>query len=81
MTIYVKLFAAAREEAGSGQLAVDLPDGATVADLRSAVVETLPRLASVIRPAMLAVNQEYAEDSDVVTGDDEVALILPVSGG
>ena len=38
MMVRVKLFAAARELAGGDEVAVEVPDGATVADVRQALV-------------------------------------------
>ncbi|HAW05142.1 MAG TPA: molybdopterin synthase sulfur carrier subunit, partial [Saprospirales bacterium] len=34
-----------------------------------------------IKGYMVAVNQEYAIDSQIINADDEVAIIPPVSGG
>ncbi|MGL1887405.1 MAG: MoaD/ThiS family protein [Reichenbachiella sp.] len=50
--------------------------GATMAILRS----RYPKL-SELESLLVAVNEEYAEDSFVVKEGDEVVLIPPVSGG
>ena len=42
MKVRVKLFAVAKELAGRDELAVEVPDGATVADLRSAIADRMP---------------------------------------
>ena len=60
---------------------IDLPDGATVADLvlelrgRGAPFDSLPP-----EPAV-AVNRHYALSSDLLHAGDEVAFIPPVAGG
>jgi molybdopterin synthase catalytic subunit len=74
--VRVRLFAALRERAGTGALDVELGDGANVGDV-------WPALALGDEPAGLvyAVNREYAERTAVLAGDDEVAVIPPVSGG
>jgi molybdopterin synthase catalytic subunit len=76
MEVRVRLFAALRERAGTGELELELPDGARVAD-------ALSRLHDVIDgvPVVMAVNQEYATRDAPLDPGDELALIPPVSGG
>lgn len=81
MTVRVKLFAAARELAGRDELAVDVDDRATVGDVRRAAESLVPGLRRILPHALWAVDAEYAGDAVVVTGDSEIALIPPVSGG
>ncbi|HYO23697.1 MAG TPA: MoaD/ThiS family protein [Lacipirellulaceae bacterium] len=81
MRVAVKLFAAGRELAGAAVLAVDLPESATVADVRQALAAACPALGPLAPRCLLAVNAQYAADGAVVAPGDEVALIPPVSGG
>lgn len=81
MQITVKLFARARELAGAPSLAVELPDGATVAQLRSALLEQSPALQPLERSLLVAVGSEYAADGHVLGADADVACFPPVSGG
>jgi molybdopterin converting factor subunit 1 len=81
MTVTVHLFARARELAGSPAVALDLPAGATVADLRRALAESHPPLAPLLERSAVAVNHDFAEDSHPLAAADEVAVIPPVSGG
>lgn len=81
MKLTVKLFAAARELAGCGEIEVDLPSGATVAQLREALCSTKPELAELARRSLIAVNEEYAADATPLSDSDTAALIPPVSGG
>ncbi len=76
MRVVVKLFAALRERAGTGERALEVADGAQASDIWAA-------LALGEEPAGLlyAVNREYAERDRVLEDGDEVALIPPVSGG
>jgi MoaE-MoaD fusion protein len=76
MDVTVKLFAGLRERAGADELPLTLPDGARVA-------EALAQLSEVTAgvPVVMAVNQEYADESVVLRAGDELALIPPVSGG
>jgi molybdopterin synthase catalytic subunit len=80
MRLTVRLFAGLRERAGTDRLDVELPGGATVADLLDAMASTaVGPLAP--RSCVVAVNREYAGPEDPVAEGDEVALVPPVSGG
>jgi molybdopterin converting factor subunit 1 len=79
--INVRLFAVARQRMGSSSLVVDLPDPATVADLRRALAEAAPSLADLLPSLMVAVDSEYADDHWMISPASEIALIPPVSGG
>jgi molybdopterin converting factor subunit 1 len=81
MTVHVKLFAVAKELAGCEILAVTLPNGGTVAELKRAVVEACPGLEALAHHAMWAVDTVYANDATIITEQSEIALIPPVSGG
>jgi molybdopterin converting factor subunit 1 len=81
MTIAVKLFAAARELAGAGEIELALGPAPTVADARRALVEQCPKLGPLAERSLLAVNADYADDDRTLAAGDEVALIPPVSGG
>jgi molybdopterin converting factor subunit 1 len=81
MNVTVKLFAAAREMAGCGEIGIELPSGATVGELRTALIVTAPALAALAQRSMVAVNEEYANDATLLGESDVVALIPPVSGG
>ncbi|MEX0641597.1 MAG: MoaD/ThiS family protein [Pirellulales bacterium] len=81
MKVRVKLFAVAKELAGRDALVVDLPDGATIADLRQAVVETFPALAMIVPHSLWAIGSEYVDDNTQLNEKSDVALIPPVSGG
>jgi len=81
MKITVKLFALAADVAGTKSIDLDLPDGATVGDVRSAMHERMPTLGELTSRMMMAVNQDYAADDRVLAAGDEVACIPPVSGG
>lgn len=75
----LRLFASAREAAGTGR---DEVDGATVADVLAAARARYGEpFTSVLRTARVWVNGEPA-DGDVAVGErDEVAVLPPVSGG
>jgi molybdopterin synthase catalytic subunit len=79
--IRVRLFAIQRELAGTREVPLDLPDGATVADAWEALVDTYPALAPGRASVRFARNGAYADATTPLTDGDEVAMIPPVSGG
>jgi molybdopterin converting factor subunit 1 len=81
MTFRVKLFAAMSELSGSDSVEVELPDGATVGDLRREVAKQLPLARTLLNKSGVAVNHDFAENDRVLEAADEVAVIPPVSGG
>ena len=81
MLVHVRLFARARDLAAADVLHIELPDGATVADLRCRLAADHPPLAALLERSALAVEDEFAADSLVLSTDTEVALLPPVSGG
>ena len=75
----LRLFAAAREAAGTGR---DTVDGATVgAVLASARARYGERFDGVLAQSRVWVNGEPATDETPVQAGDEVAVLPPVSGG
>jgi len=81
MKLHVRLFAGARDLAGADHVVVELPAGATVADLRARLVALCPRLAELAKRCAVAVDAEFAGDGDVLKDGAEIALLPPVSGG
>jgi molybdopterin synthase sulfur carrier subunit len=81
ISIRVRFFASHREAAGAGQTVVELPDGATVRELREALSARLPGFAAVDLPSVVAVNGTFCTDGARLRAGDEVALFPPVSGG
>jgi molybdopterin converting factor subunit 1 len=81
LTLTVLLFAKLRDAAGSEAVAVELPTGATVADLRRQLAAVYPAVAGLLERSAVAVNHDFADGSRPLAAGDEVAIIPPVSGG
>ena len=81
MELVVRFFALYRERAGTNTHRLELPEGATVADLTGEVRRLFPRLAPPEVQIVVAVNADYAEAETVLQDGDDVCLIPPVSGG
>ena len=80
MQVTVKLFSYFRQIAGTDQLALDLVEGATVADLLELLSEKLDSTALTGKSASLMINQKNAAPETTLTDGDEV-LLLPIVGG
>ena len=81
ITVTIRAFALYRERLGRSELALTLPQGATVRTALDALAQAYPQVAPYVDHSLMAVNQEYAEEHDPLTDGDELALIPPVSGG
>lgn len=81
MKLSILLFSAAREIAGCESFELHLPEAATVAQARVALLQSLPALARRTGTLLWAVNHDYASDDRVLQETDVVACFPPVSGG
>ena len=77
----MKLFAGYRDKVGAPDVALDLPDGASLGALAREMVRLHPSLISDPVDLVAAVNQEFRDHDHALEEGDEVALIPPVSGG
>ena len=80
MKIKVIAFGIAKDIFGAGTIESELYDGASVGTLRNLLEQKYPLLAE-LATYMIAVNNEYALPHIVLSPNDEVAVIPPVSGG
>jgi molybdopterin converting factor small subunit len=81
MKVCVKLFAVAKQLADRDEVAIDVVEPATIADVERALLATVPALAAIASHARWAVDAKFAVSDHAVTERSEVALIPPVSGG
>ncbi len=80
MLITVLSFGIAKEIFGASSIEIELQEGATSNDLKSFLEEKHPRLRA-LASYMIAIDNEYSTDNQVITSKNEVAIIPPVSGG
>lgn len=76
MSITIKYFASLREQMGKSELTLSAEGVTTVADVLRELSDT-----NLPENTLVAVNQEYANDSTQVQAGDEVAFFPPVTGG
>lgn len=81
MQVRIRYFAGLREATKIEGETLDLPDGATAADVRSLLGERYPALARLLPPCAVAVNRAYVAADTPLHTDDELVFIPPVGGG
>jgi molybdopterin converting factor subunit 1 len=79
-SLSVLLFGIARDLTGQSTVSIPFTNNATVGDLLNQLHQQYPALTG-IRSLLVAVNGEYAEPDQSLSGTDEIAIIPPVSGG
>lgn len=81
MLIPVHLWSYFRDLAGTAKLEVEIPDGASIADLLAHVYERHPRLSPLRNSTLIAVGVDYQGPAYVLRPGDDVSLFPPVQGG
>lgn len=81
MEVRLLAFASAAEAIGATESALELDDGATVAELRSLLERRHPDLGLLWERLAVAVDGEIARPDRALAEGCEVALLPPVSGG
>jgi molybdopterin synthase catalytic subunit len=81
MRVRILVFGVLKEWLGGPAMTVELPEGASVADLLNQVAEAAPAAKVYLRGVAVAVNGEYATVFQGLQEGDEVGLLPPVSGG
>ncbi|MFY0652587.1 MAG: MoaD/ThiS family protein [Cyclobacteriaceae bacterium] len=80
MKIDLVLYGIARDIAGASRLSMEFNDGVLAGDIMEQINSKYPDFKK-LKSLLIAVNDEYAEDNQVIKEGDEVVLIPPVSGG
>ena len=79
MQVRVTPFGVLKDWLGTMPAGVELPDGASVAELLGRLSGNLP--VPALRGIAVSVNAEYAPAEQILREGDEVGLLPPVSGG
>jgi molybdopterin converting factor subunit 1 len=80
-TITVLFFATLRDNAGTRQIELEVPENTTILDLKGILVKKYPALNKIMEHCLASINHEYRFDETVIPEKAEVALFPPVSGG
>jgi molybdopterin converting factor small subunit len=79
-TVTVQLFASYAELLGSATVELPLTPGTTVIDLVHHI-RSLPGGSRLPAAPRIALNRTFATSDQIVSANDEIALIPPVAGG
>jgi molybdopterin converting factor small subunit len=79
--VRVRLGAGLARLAQAPVLSLDVADGATVAELLDRLAGAEPAVAAALPSALPVIAGEHAERSRPLHAGEEVALLVPVSGG
>lgn len=81
MKTKVLFFATMRTRVGQSSTEVDLPENATISDLKNILIEAFPALEASLHHTLVSINRDFAENDEIIPSDAEIALFPPVSGG
>jgi len=84
MKVRIRYFASIREALGPGEAALEVPDGATVAQVRDLLLARgEPHARALSRQAAVRVALDLAmcDESAVLADGSELAFFPPVTGG
>lgn len=80
MELTLHAYGIARDILGGSVITLNLQEHLRVNELHRFLLQEYPELAK-LKSLRIAVNEEYAADDVVISAQDEVVLIPPVSGG
>jgi molybdopterin converting factor subunit 1 len=80
MTIQILFFGISADAVGNNAISFEINSNTNVAQLKNLLQLQFPNLAQLSAFAV-AVNEEYADDNQILEENNVVAVIPPVSGG
>ena len=80
MKYKINLFGITKDIVGSNIVEIEMSQSSNVESVLVELKTNYPKLKD-IKSMLVAVNSEYAEPNLVLSENDEIALIPPVSGG
>ena len=80
MKLKILAFGITKEIFGASETTVAVNDDLNVKQLKNFLEEEFPELKK-LKSYFIAVDEEYAEDEQILSSINEIAIIPPVSGG
>lgn len=81
ITVKVLFFARARELTNQKEIVLTIPPQTAHTTFTSTILPKFPALEPLASHCVLAVNQAYLEQDQLLRDGDELAVIPPISGG
>lgn len=69
------------EKVGVREIELQISEQTNVGELKRLLADKYPNIAPMLSSVIVAINREFALDSDVIPDDAELAIFPPVSGG
>ncbi len=80
MILKILAFGITKDIFGTSEKEIEMNEGASVKALKELLETDFPELKR-LKSYFIAVDDEYAEDDQIITVSNEIAIIPPVSGG
>ena len=80
MQIDILAFGITKDILGNTLVNIEIPEGSSVQQLKEKLIATYPKMQE-LTCLLIAVNEEYGDEQQIIQAGDEIALIPPVSGG
>ncbi len=80
MQVNILAFGITKDILGKTLVNIDIPEGSSVKQLKEKLIVTYPKMQE-LTSLLIAVNEEYGDELQIIQAGDEIALIPPVSGG
>ena len=77
----VQFFSQLKVIVGANEITLDLPDGASVADLLARLYRDFPELEKWDRNLLVGAGLEFVARDHLIQPNDQVAIMPPVQGG
>ncbi len=79
--ITIKLFGIAKDLIKDEEISIPVHTKMSVGEIRLKIIERYPMLSSIKNQFVLSVNHALVSDDKLITPDDKLSLLPPVSGG
>jgi MoaE-MoaD fusion protein len=81
MKVHVQFFSRLRDLAGSSEMDLEVPEGATAADLLEIVYAKAPALRDWDKSILVASGVEFVAREYFLKADEQISVMPPVQGG
>lgn len=81
--VNVRFFANLKDLVGTDSMSFEIEENVTIKDFTSILLSKVPALKDIMekRRLFISLNQEMAQNEDIINDGDEIALLPPFSGG
>ena len=81
MKVHVQFFSRLRDLAGKPEIDLEVPEGATAADLLEIIYSSAPALRDWDKSILVAAGVEFVQRDYALKAGDQISVMPPVQGG